>query len=262
MGPFVFKSVLQAPKTPAEAIKSRRQPCYGFSVIINLSTNTELIRSLETTRDHIIAIIDPDRASKPHPVRSESYIKQKAFHAAIFGIPPLTDKEEFLESRKTDGRLFSEISARINESLPAHLREDKPFLKPMQFELRPDGSLGARFQYETRSAGAGEGIPPLRSLKTRWDPENKLASWDTTNPLRDSTVFVVLCVIDTALIPADKLTQIYCLLESATAELLKLGQHAITQFQLIEAFDKRTLSDRHVLTSSLIDSSSTSPHLS
>ena len=54
---------MHPPKTPSEAIESRRNPCYGFGVFADLEENEKLMTIFSKTRDAILKIIDPERAS-------------------------------------------------------------------------------------------------------------------------------------------------------------------------------------------------------
>ena len=56
-------SRMHPPKTPSEAIESRRNPCYGFGVFADLEENEKLMTIFSKTRDAILKIIDPERAS-------------------------------------------------------------------------------------------------------------------------------------------------------------------------------------------------------
>ena len=92
---------LLPPKNPEEAIKSRRNSCYGFVFIADIQEHTKLVSFLKNTRDALLKIVDPDREEKladpkRHPVRSPLYIKQSFFHASVFGMPPLVHKDDFV----------------------------------------------------------------------------------------------------------------------------------------------------------------------
>jgi len=61
---------LVPPKNPKEAVESRRNPCYGFTIIADIQEHKELASILAGARDEILKIVDPDRASKQRPIRS------------------------------------------------------------------------------------------------------------------------------------------------------------------------------------------------
>lgn len=235
---------LTPPANPKEAIQSRRNPCYGFAVVTNLQDHYALAALLAETRDNILQVIDPDRANKTKPIKDPRYIKQKTFHAAVFGVTPLLDREQFVQAYQGDDSAFnSEVNNRINRVIQEHLDEDKPYLEPLKCEIMGDGTILARFAYKTTNS---DDETAVLTLGKKLDPEGKFARWDTGNLQRYKTVAVAICVIDTEQL-AEKMPQIRGLLENSTTALQVLGRINITKFMVIEDYDKRTLSPNHVI---------------
>ncbi len=234
-------SRMQPPKNPKEAIISRRNPCYGFAVLADIQENKRLMSILIETRDAILAIVDPDRALKKSPIKSPLYIKQKFFHASVFCMPPLLDQVEFINLyANKNGLLNQQTMDNLCDVLQAHLEEEKPSLTPIKFEIMSDGTILARFSYNTKS----QDDAPLLTLASTLDPDKKFSQWDPTNRLRYSTVAVVLCVIDTDTL-SDKLTKLQEQLEIASQKLMDLGNIQIDPFHLISGYNKRTFSLKH-----------------
>ena len=231
-------SRMQPPKTPKEAIESRRNLCYGFGVLADLEENEHLMALLSKTRDAILNIIDPERAAKARPVKSPLYIKQKFFHAAVFGMPPLLEKNDFVRIYANEfGLLSRQAMDDMCDHLKTHLNEEEPSLTPVGFEMMKDGTILARFSYNTKSADNA----PLMTLANQLDPNQKFAKWDSSNKLRNTTVAVAICVIDKDNL-ADKLSDVQELLTAASEELIRLGNMEINRFHFISDYDKRTLS--------------------
>jgi hypothetical protein len=102
--------VLKPPQNPTEAINGRRNHCYGFTIVTSFEENPALTTLLRKTRDKILDIIDPDRHTKSRPIRSPQYIKQKFFHASVFGSQILLDRQEFIEIyANKDGLLNKDV---------------------------------------------------------------------------------------------------------------------------------------------------------
>lgn len=232
---------LAPPSKPKEAIESRRNPCYGFTVVADIQEQKNLVRLLEKTRDHVLLIIDPDRAIKQHPIHSPLYIKQKFFHAAVFGMQPLLDREQFISICNDENNLLSEHNIiKMVDTLHEHLQNKMPYLEPVGFEIMNDGTILARFLCKT----VDDNDSPLLTLASLLDPEKKFSKWDSSNRLRYTTVTVALCVIDKEKIN-DKLSLIQQQLEQASVKLQRLNNADINQFHVIN-FDKRTLSMKHI----------------
>lgn len=235
---------LTAPKTAQEAIQSRRNPCYGIAIVSNLQEYPALASLLTEMRDVILQIIDPDRKNKVRPIKDPRYIKQKTFHAAVFGITPLLDRSEFVQTYTGENSAFNaDINNRINQILQKHLDEDRPYLEPLKCEIMPDGTILARFAYKTINA---EDETAVLTLGKQLDPEGKFARWDMGNTQRYKTVAVAICVIDPEQL-ADKMPQIHSSIEKLTTSLQALGKININRFTVIEDYDKRTLSPKHVI---------------
>lgn len=234
---------LTPPSNSEEAIKSRRNPCYGFAIIANIQEHKELMSVLVDTRDEILKIIDPDRATKQHPIRSPLYIKQKFFHAAVFGMQPLLEEHQYIEIyANKNGLLNREVMDKMCDLLQAHLNEKKPYLEPVKCELmNHDGTILARFAYKTSDMDD----TPLLTLASELDPEKNFSAWDMSNRLRYMTLTVAICVVDTDKI-TDKLDAIKKQIEISTQKLQELGRIEVDQFQFINSYNKRTLSLKHI----------------
>lgn len=234
---------LLPPRNPKEAVESRRNPCYGFTIIADIQEHKELTSILTETRDQILKIIDPDREKKQRPIRSPLYIKQKFFHASIFGMPPLLEEKQFIEVFANEkGLLNRDAMNKMCSTLHTHLKEQKPSLEPVKCELMDnDGTILARFAYKTLSKDEA----PLLTLASQLDPEKQFSKWDPNNRLRYTTVAVVICVVDKDKI-SEKLAILQHQLDQASEKLKRLGAIDITQFQLINSYNKRTLSLKHI----------------
>src|SRR5579872_568327 len=239
---FNMLRTLTAPKNPEEAIASRRNPCYGFAILADIQEQKELISILTETRDKILEIIDPDRATKKRPIRSPLYIKQKFFHAAVFGMPPLLEEKQFIEIfANENGLLNNNAMDKMCDVLSSHLQEEKPFLEPVKCEMmNNDGTILARFAYKTLK----QDDAPLLALARQLDPEKKFSTWDPANQLRYMTVAVVICVIDYHKM-THHMNTIQKQLEISSVQLKKLGNIDVNHFQFINRHDKRTLSLKH-----------------
>ncbi len=195
------------------------------------------------TRDAILKIVDPDRDNKAHPIRSPLYIKQKFFHAAVFGVPPLVDRSEFLEAYKGEESTFnSETKNRMCDTLQKHLDDEKPFLLPLKCEIMPDGTILARFAYKTV---AEDDETAVLTLGKKLDPNGQFSRWDSSNLQRYRTVAAAICVIDKDKL-SEQMPEIQKLLEEATAALIALGKVRLTNFIVIDDYDKRTISPKHM----------------
>ena len=113
-------------------------------------------------------------------------------------MPPLLDKEEFIEVYANESGLLNRAAMDdMCDHLKTHLNQEEPSLTPVGFEMMKDGTILARFTYNT----ASEDSTPLMTLSNTLDPNQKFAKWDSSNKLRNTTVTVAICVID-----KDKLT--------------------------------------------------------
>jgi hypothetical protein len=234
---------LAQPNNPKEAIESRRNPCYGFAVVVDIQEHTKLLSILTEARNEILKIVDPDRAQKKHPIHSPLYIKQSFFHASVFGMTPLLEKEQYVNIYANEnGLLDREVMDTMCDTLHTHLKQQKPSLEPDKCELiNKDGTILARFTYKTEAKDDA----PLFTLANQLDPEAKFSKWQANNKLRNTTVTVAICVIDKDKM-SEKLETLQHLLDHTTAELKKLDPIDITHFHLISSYDKRTLSLKHI----------------
>ncbi len=234
---------LLSPQSPKEAIESRRNPCYGFTIVADIQEHKELLSLLKETRDEILNIIDPNRAEKQRPIKSPLYIKQKFFHATVFGMTPLLDQKQFIEIYTHEqGILNHDAMDKMCSTLQTHLDEQKPYLEPLKCELiNNDGTILAKFTYKTESNDKA----PLLTLANQLDPDKKFSKWDANNPSRYANVAVVICVIDKDKMN-EKLEAIQHQIDLATIKLKKLGKMDITQLHFIKSYDKRTLSLKHI----------------
>ncbi len=234
--------MLTAPATPKEAIASRRNPCYGFCIIADIQSNEPLLALLAKTRDVILNSLYPERTSQKSPIRSSHFIKQTFFHATVGGMTPVLKKEDFFEIYANEqGLLTHDRMDTLCEVLKRHAQQ-KPYLSPMQCELMPDGTILARFAYKTQV----EDATPLLTLATQLDPAKKFVAWDAANLARYKTVAIALSVIDKDILNDITQESIKTQLASASRKMQELGSFPITQFQLINYFDKRTLSLKHI----------------
>ncbi len=238
--------LLAPPKNSKEAIESRRNPCYGFAVLADIQDagKEPLISLLTEIRNAVVKIVDPNRTADQHCVRSPQYIKQKFFHAAVFGMQPLLDKDPYVSLyANKHGLLNSERMKKMCEILHVHLVEQEPCLEPVKCELMSDGTILARFAYKTKNKQDGA---PLLSLVTQLDPEKQFSKWDSNNQARYTTVAIAICVIDKDNMSAEKLAAIQIQLDLSSQSLEKLGALSMNQFYMVNAYDKRTLSLKHM----------------
>lgn len=237
---------LSPPRNSHEAIESRRNPCHGFAVIIDMQEYAAQATLFQETLNDILKIVDPDRDKKIHPIRSHEYIKQKYFHASVFGPTPWLDKSDFLGLfGRILGLLNKQTMDKICENLHMHLNEQQPSLEPARFEIMDDGTILARYEYRTKDKDK----LPLQTLANQLDPEKKFGQWDG-NPKRYQTITVALGVIDKDKMP-DKIKSIQHILNKATQKLVELGNTNIEQFHFFH-YEKRTLSLRHTQSAAVI----------
>lgn len=235
-------AVLQPPKNPQEAIQSRRNPCHGFAIVVDLHEHAELLAFLRGLQDVVLNRIDPDRGSKGKPIKSDLYIKQKFFHACVFGMPPLLAKKDFLILYgSNNGLLNHKAMDDMCAVLQNHLDTQKPHLEPVRCELMPDGTVLARFSYCT----ASKDDSPLLTLSQELDPNKQFTQWDSTNRLRYTTSAVVICVIDKDRLSEVTVQSIQSDLQQSTEQLKKVGNIDIEHIGLLNHYDKRTLSLKH-----------------
>lgn len=236
-------AVLQPPKNPQEAVASRRNPCYGFGAIVDLQENIGLIAVLRGAQDAVLNTIDPDRGTKSKPIKSDLYIKQKFFHASVFAMPPLLVKEDFLTLYgNKNGLLNRKAMDEMCTVLQTHIDTQKPYLEPVRCELMPDGTVLARFAYCTTSKDDS----PLLTLSQQLDPNKQFAQWDATNRLRYTTVAVAICTIDKDKLSETSLESIHSHLQQYSEKLKQLGNIDIEHFSLMNFYDKRTWSLKHI----------------
>lgn len=246
--------LLQPPKTPAEAIQSRRNPCYGFCIVVDAratpnpaelaSFDTELLDTFKTTQQKILDVVAPTRF-RDRPNRSSQYIKQRFFHGAVAGMRPLMDQEHFVRLYLADDKPVSESELiHMSEKLQIYLREMKPTLKPVGFEIMPtDGTVVLRLKYQT----ATDDPKPLFNLVETLDPDSHFPKWDASNVLRNTTIAVAICVIDLGSLSTTQLESIRAMLNEASRYVVEnFSTLHLNGFWQISSFDKRTLSPFHI----------------
>lgn len=243
----VSSNVLKPPKDPSAAIASRRNPCYGYAVVSYFEQNSpEMNTQLMEFRNGIIAIVDPERNLKKHPRKLMHLIKNKSLHASLYGSTPFLKKSDYFDFYQApdgaqSGRLFEDM----RDKLKTFLDTKKPILKPMQLEYREDGTIIARFEVITQDGDNR----PLVTLKTDFDSSLKQQgpTWDP-NPLRDSTLAVVLCVTSLSIdsTESDSLQQY---LAEKNLEFTRQPAIPMNHCSIIDYYDKRTLTrEKHANT--------------
>ncbi|MDP3705235.1 MAG: hypothetical protein Q8R24_04920 [Legionellaceae bacterium] len=232
---------------PLGTVASRRNPCYGFAVVSYIEKNfPDLNLLLMATRDEIIKIVDPDRTPENCPRKLPGLIKTKSLHASFYGSAPYLRQDDystFFQS-KEDGLDNGVFLQSIKEKLTSYLSNLAPLLIPVGLEFKEDdGTILARLRVETNDHDER----PLASLKTLLDSgrANSAPVWDP-NPLRDTTVAIVLCVAAVRDEPG-KIEQIKAVLNDANVSFRTLGAQSMTNCSIIKEFDKRTLTrGKHV----------------
>lgn len=240
---------LQPPKTPAEAIQSRRNPCYGFCIVIDARTSpnpaelssfdTEVLEVLKTIQKKIVdVVVAPQRFLEP-------YIKQRFFHGAVAGMRPVLDQEAFVSLYLADDKPVSESALQsMSEKLKVYLRDMRPTLTPVGFEIMPtDGTVVMRLKCQT----ATNDPKPLFTLSETLDPAGHFPKWDASNVLRNTTIAVAICVIDLTPLSTTQLSSIHAMLDEASRCFVdKFSTLHVNGFWQISLFDKRTLSPFHI----------------
>lgn len=245
--PVKAPEILSPPHDPLSSIASRRNPCYGFAVVAYLEQNwPDVNAALMQVRNDIIGIVDPERTPANCPRRLPEVIKTKSLHASFYGSAPYIRQSEyadFFQSKET-GLDNGAVLRSLEDKLMRYLLEQEPQLIPVGLEFKAeDGTILARYRLGTNNNDAR----PLASLKQVLDEgrAGSAAVWDP-NPLRDTTVAIVLCVVAVK-DDASKLAQIKAVLTTANAAIQQLGSRYIERCSIIKAYDKRTLTrGKHV----------------
>ena len=252
-----MKKTVQPPSNAKEAILSRRNPCYGFVILVdtreNPDTNTyasfdaNIMEQFQGVQKKILDLIVPERTQR---VRDERYIKVKFFHGAVAASPPLVDKKDYLDEYLSfTGLLDKQELEKKSETLQKYLNKVSINLNFQSFELNEkDGTILARFGFQTNDL---DDKTPILNLVKEIDPDSKLPRWDETNILRNTTIAVVICSID-SVVYSEKIQEIKKLLQDASEEF-KAKQAAsqetklsVKGFWLLSFYDKRTLSLSHI----------------
>ncbi len=243
-----LKHLLIPPRDSTEVVESRRKPCYSFSPMVAMEDYPELYALLLSTRDAVLDIIDPNRKSKKHPIRSDDYIKVTHPHTAFAGPAPVTEKKEFddfmqLEMSIKDASGHDEMD-KIYETLQTHLNEKNPYLVPMGFEfLESSGTIMARYAYKTADE-FNQDPSPLLTLQQQIDRKGIFPKWDPVL-VRFTTVTSVLCAVNVKTLSDEQIKAIKQQLASASEALKKMDKLPIKNIHVIE-YDKRTFSLKHL----------------
>lgn len=237
----ILPQTLTVPKNPFGTVSSRRNPCYGFAVVSYLEQNfPEVNAFLMATRDEIIMIVDPDRTLENCPRRLPGLIKTKSLHASFYGSTPFIHQRDYADffQSKARGLDNGAILKTIKEKLTSYLRTQKPRLLPVGLEFKEeDGTVLARYRVETLDKDKR----PLASLKRALDAGqlSTVPVWDP-NPLRDTTVVIVLCDAAVKDEPS-KVDSIKAALSVANEGFKAFGAQSIDNYTIIKKYDKRTL---------------------
>ena len=234
------REILTTPKDPTSTVKSRREHCYGFAVVAYIEQNfTDVNNFLMGVRDNIIRIVDPERRPENCPRKLPGLIKTKSLHASFYGSAPFVHQSDYADFFKSatgldDGRFLETV----REKLAQYLNEQEPRLVPVRLEFKEeDGTILARYRVVTKDNDPR----PLVSLKQLLDAGtlSHAPTWDP-NPLRDTTVAIVLCV---AAVQEDleKIEAISAVLSLANDTFQSLGEKFIEKYSVIKGYDKRTL---------------------
>lgn len=245
---------LQPPTTPAEAIQSRRNPCYGFCVVVDARTtsnpaelasfDSNILDVFKAVQNKILDTVAPERF-RDRPNRSSQYIKQRFFHGSVAGVRPLLDQEAFARLYLGDDQPVSDAALQsMSETLQMMLRDTRPTLSPVGFEIIPtDGTVVMRLRYQT----AIDDPKPLFTLAQTLDPSGHFLKWDATNVMRNTTIAVAICVIDLRSLSVEQMDCIRATLDEATRYCVdNFSTLPINGFWQISSFDKRTLSPFHI----------------
>lgn len=226
---------------PIKTILSRRTPGHGSTVVSYLEQNDPKANLfLLTVRDAVIKVVDPARTPENCPRNLPELIKTKSLHATFYVASPIftleSDYWSFFNAK--DGLNQGEFLRDIEEKLIIYLETQEPILVPVGLEFKEeDGTILARYRVKTNDGDER----PLLSLKKLLDSErqSRLPVLDP-NPLRDTTVAIVLCV---AAVRDDssKTSHIKAVLDAANKDFKALGEQSITNLSIIKSYDKRTL---------------------
>lgn len=239
---------LSPPASPAEAIRTRRNPSYGFTIVVDIMGQQRLAALLTEVRDNILLTVDPSRKNKTHPIHSPAYIKQSFFHATILGSQPLLNQQLFVELYGEQGMLTEQRKFSMCQVLQTHLQQEHPKLEPTGIELiERDGTVVARFDYKSNHHDT-----PLLELRNQLDPDKNIVVWDAGSINRNRSITVTLCVIDIEKMASIK-PDIQAILKIYSERLKALGCIHIEQFQFISSYDKRTLSKKHMSVYASVD---------
>ena len=236
-----LETLVPPKNNPRGTVASRRDPCYGFAVVSYIEKNfPEVNTFLMATRDEIIKIVDPARTTANCPRKLPELIKTKSLHASFYGSAPYLcrDHYDIFYRSKIDGLDNGVFLLFIKEKLTSYLSELEPLLIPVGLEFKEDdGTILARYRVETKDNHER----PLAFLKILLDSGRRTSApvWDP-NPLRDTTVAIVLCVAAVRDDPG-KIECIKTVLNDANVGFLALGAQWITNFSLVDAYNKRTL---------------------
>lgn len=246
---------LEPPKTPAEAVASRINPCFGMCVLID-TRNVKELNEMESfdpaaralfkmVRDNLLQIVS-ENVVNTELYEPQKYIAQRFFHAAVTGVrPKLLDT--FNQAMLYQGeRVFvsDDELKNISVRLQHYLRTTKIKLIPSGFELMPDGSIIFRLKCSTTTDESA----PILQLATIIDPKNRFPKWDSTNLLRSTTVAVTIAVINLALLSSEQLERVRRLItitnESLSSSFPRTLQ--VNSFWVLSLYDQRTLSPLNV----------------
>ncbi len=237
---------MMAPTNPQEAIKSRRDSCYGLAVVAYMEQFPDSNQFLAEIRDDINGIVDL-------ATKSSQYSKVKSLHAAVAGSAPYITLEDYTASEfyknkeRRDEFGDKEFLCHMEQELQEYLRTEQPILMPVSLEFKngpgEDGTVLARYKWVPKTPDER----PLVSLKQRLDPQTIVPAWDPNNRLRETTVAVSLCVADVRDEPL-KAKKIKEILAAKSECFRQKGELSINKFTIVE-YDKRTLTQkRHTQT--------------
>ena len=228
---------LGRPNNPREAVESRKNEWYGFAVVVDARSKPDSAE-LASFDEEFLSLFKKIQGGILASLNPRDYAKQEFFHGSIFGMTPLKEKLEYLALyADSEGILNSDRLETMAARFQTYLNVSKPALSPAKCELLEDGSVVARFNYVV-----SDDEKPLLTLAERIDPEMLFPKWGPTNTLHNTTVAVVIAVIDLNKTSELQENRIRKVLDEVNVYFKTTAHIEINGFWLISFYEQRTLS--------------------
>ena len=234
------------PQTPSQSILSRRKPCFGPALVVDIQSFPQVHALCKQTLETIISIVNPEKGQGIFPRKSPMYIKQKNFHASVFSMTPFVNEKDFEQfyfcKTGLDGGWFLK---EMQENAQKYLIAKEPKLVPQGFEYNEAlGTIFARYTFEPKDFDPNDAkAAPLLELSKTLDATGKFPIWDP-NPYRHRSVAVVLCALD--INDTNNKQRIKLILRENSDKLKAIEPLKVTSLVTIDKYNKRTLSEKHI----------------